>query len=337
MNNRAMNNRAMNSRTMYDAHGPGIGRLTAAVVAVAAMLPYLTLKILWLTGSDLGVSEPGLMNDPAMIGMNAMTFGMDVVALLLALSFTMRWGLRLPAWLVLLPLWVGIGLLSVVAVAAPVIAVIAGSEVLGGGPIAPWIYLMVYGGFVGQAVGLMIAFVLYARDRWPGVFTTAVNHPFPSPTRPLQTVIAWGALPVAVAIGGTKLVGAFGADASVLIQEGLKGVLAIAGAVALVAVVRRRGGGPFWRPLVLVWLGSGTLFGWGLYLVIVRSVGGPLSAGGAGGLVDLFGLLTGLIMGMCGAFLLVERSGVRDVQPVQQPLERQYGERDRRTADHGHG
>lgn len=42
---------------------PGIGRRTAAIVAVAAMLPYLTLKVLWLTGSSLGVSDPSLMND----------------------------------------------------------------------------------------------------------------------------------------------------------------------------------------------------------------------------------------------------------------------------------
>ncbi|WP_052423933.1 hypothetical protein [Nonomuraea candida] len=332
---------------------PGIGRVTAAIVAVAAMLPYLTLKLLWLTGNSTGVTDPGLMDDPAMVGLNAMTFGMDAVALVLALAFTMRWGSRLPAWLVLLPLWVGTGLLSVVVVAAPVVLVSAGPDVFTG-PIEPWVYVMVYGGFAGQGIGLMAAFVLYARDRWPAVFTTAADAPFPSPTRPFQTVVAVGALMVCVVLGGVRLVWAFGGDLAAGLQNGLKGLLTLAGAVALVAIVRRRARGPFRRPLALAWLGSGVLFGWGLYAMIVRSAGGPLAAGGGGAadLVELFGLLTGLVMGLSGAFLLTERSaglaagpggrlaagrsGVGDVQPAQEPLERDHRERDRRAADHGH-
>jgi hypothetical protein len=89
---------------------------------------------------------------------------------------------------------------------------------------------------------------------------------------------------------------------------------------------------------VAAWLGSGSLFAWGLYVLIIRSVGGPMAAGAGdpADLVELFGMLTGLVMGLCGAFLLMERSGVRDVQPVQEPLEGDDRERDRRTADHGH-
>ncbi|MEV0378822.1 hypothetical protein [Nonomuraea sp. NPDC050643] len=315
----------------------GIGRLTAAIVAIAAMLPYLTLKVLWLTGGSAGVTDPALMSDPAMVGLNAMTFGMDAVGLLLALAFTMRWGLRLPAWLVLLPLWVGTGLLSVVAVSAPIVVAVAGLEVFGGGVIEPWVYLMVYGGFIGQGIGLMTAFALYSRDRWPAVFTTPAGLAFPSPTRSFQRVVAWGALPVATAVGGVRLSRVFGAEAVSGVQEGFRGLLAIAGAAALVALVGRLGRGPFWRPLVVAWLGSGSLFGWGLYASVVMSVGGPLTTGaGTAGLVELFGMLTGLVMGMCGAFLLTERSGVRDVQPVQEPLEGDDRERDRRAADHGH-
>ncbi|MFB4281265.1 hypothetical protein ACBJ59_38655 [Nonomuraea sp. MTCD27] len=319
-------------------HTPGIGRRTAAVVAVAAMLPYLTLKVLWLAGSPIGVSDPDLMSDPAMAGLNAMTFGMDAVGLVLATAFTMSWGARLPAWLVLLPLWVGTGLLSVVAVSAPIVVAAAGTAVFAGGPIEPWVYLMVYGGFVGQGAGLMTAFALYARDRWPAVFTTGVCHAFPSPTRSLQAVVAWGALPVAAVIGGVRLWWVFDGPVAAAVQNGFKGLLAIGGAAALVAIVGRWGRGPFWRPLVLAWLGSGSLFAWGLYAMIVRSAGGPLSAGtgGAADFVELFGLLAGLVMGMCGAFLLAERSGVGDVQPVQEPLEGDDRERDRRAAYHGH-
>ncbi|MEV4111980.1 hypothetical protein [Nonomuraea sp. NPDC049695] len=305
----------------------GIGRVTAAIVAVAAMLPYLTLKVLWLTGSSIGTTDPGLLNDPAMVGLNAMTFGMEAVGLLLAAAFATRWGLRLPAWLVLLPLWVGTGLLSTVIVTVPIMVLAGGLSVFEtGGPIEPWIYMMVYGGFIVQGAGLMTAFALYSRDRWPHVFTTRVDQPFAGATRSFQTVVAWGALLVAAPIGVIKLFGG--------LQDAVEGGFAVAGAVALVLMVGRRGRGPFWLPLVVAWLGAGSLFSGGLYEMIVSSVRAPL--GSLGGLVELFGMLTGLVMGMCGAFLLIERSVVSDVQPVQDALEGEDRERDRQAADHGH-
>ncbi|NRQ40208.1 hypothetical protein HII36_51565 [Nonomuraea sp. NN258] len=327
----------------------GIGRITAGVVAVAAMLPYLTLKLLWLTGSSIGVNDPRLMRDPAMVGLNTMTFGMDVVALVLALAFTLRWGRRLPAWLVLPPMWVGTGLLGVIIVTVPFALLVEGFSIFpAGGPIETWVYAMVYTGFIVQGVGLMAAFALYARDRWPFVFAGGLAHP--SRTRSFQTVVAWGALLVTAVLGGTRLFRAFGGKEGTTavwaVQEGFKGLLVIAAAVALVVIARGRGSGPLWRPLVVAWLGAGAMFAWGLYAMIVRSVGGPLAGGGdpAAELVELFGMLTGLVMAMSGAFQLVERAGaparagsdVRDVHPAQQPLEREDREDDRHPADHGH-
>ncbi|WP_336215629.1 hypothetical protein [Nonomuraea sp. LPB2021202275-12-8] len=334
-----------------DDQKAGIGRITAAIVAIAAMLPYLTLKVLWLTGSSIGVSDPDLMTGSVMVAMNAMTFGMDAVALVLALAFTMRWGMRLPAWAVLLPLWVGTGLLLVIMVMAPLGVLLEGLSLFDtGGPIEPWVYGAVYGGFIGQGVGLMVAFVLYARDRWPAVFTTATGSGPDSPTRSFQTVVARGALLVTALLGGARLYWAAGGTAGLppevaatmspvaALQEGFKGLLTIAAGLALVVLVRARGRVPFWRPLVVGWLGSGVMFGWGLYAMIVTLTAGPLSRGPSGGpsLVELFGLLTGLVMAMCGAFLLTERSAVRDVQPAQDPLESEDGHGDRQAAYQGH-
>lgn len=304
----------------------GIGRITAAIVAIAAMLPYLTIKILWMTGSSIGVSDPALMGSSTMLGMNAMTFGMDAVALVLALGFTMRWGMRLPGWLVLLPLWVGIGLLANILASAPISVLVEGSAIFaGGGPIAPWIYMMVYGGFIGQGIGLMAAFALYARDRWPHVLLRI---------QPFHHVVGWGALVVACALGGTRLSWALSGERFVTaMQDGVQGVLGIAGAVCLVALFR--GGRPYWWLLVVAWLGSGIMFANSLYAEIVGAVGGPFGSGSASTtarLVELFTLLTGLVMGLAGAFAL----GVRDVQAVQQPLEGEDGERDRQPAHHGH-
>lgn len=327
------------------------GRIIAAVVAIAAMLPYLTLKVLWLTGSSVGVTDPALMDDPTMYGMNLLTFGMDAVALVLALGFTMRWGMRLPAWLVLLPLWVGTGLLGVIVITTPLGLLIQGESLFAfGGPIEPWVYLMVYGGFIGQGVGLMAAFVLYARDRWPAVFTTLTGHPYRSFTRPFQRVVAWGSLAVTAVIAGVRCYWALGGAGGLpkgaaeamtpagALQQGTQGLLALSAGVALVVLVRARGRRPFWQPLVVAWLGSGALFGWGLYGMIVRVSAGPLGGGGGAlpDLVLLFGMLTGLVMAMCGAFLLAERSGVGDVQPPQQPLESEDRHGDRQPAHHGH-
>ncbi|QFY06962.1 hypothetical protein GBF35_09925 [Nonomuraea phyllanthi] len=306
----------------------GIGRVTAGIIAVAAMVPYLTLKTLWLTGHPIGITDARFMNDSTMAGLNAMTLGMEAVGLVLALAFTTRWGLRLPAWLVLLPLWVGTGLLSKVVVVVPLQVAAGGLAVFDtGGPIKPWIFMMVYGGFIVQGVALMTAFALYSRDRWPGVFTTPVRHPFPSATRPFQTVVAWGALLVAGPIGVLRLAGG--------LDTAFEGVLTLAGAAGLVLIVTRRGRGPFWAPLVMAWLGAGALFANGLYVLLIASVQAPLGTP-AIGLAELFGTLTGLVMGMCGAFLLTERSGVGDVQAAQHALEGEDGEHDRHPAYHGH-
>ncbi|GAA3150908.1 hypothetical protein [Nonomuraea roseoviolacea] len=332
----------------------GIGRVTAGVVAMAATLPYLTLKTLWLTGHLVGVTDEAFLNDPTMVGMNAMTFGMDAVALALALSFTTRWGMRLPGWLVLLPLWVASGLLGIIVATVPLAFVAQGPSLLDtGGPIRSWVYATVYGGFIVQGVCLLTAFALYTRDRWGHVLLAPVARAQAGPSAAFRRVVATGALGVSVLLGGTRLYWAAGGDAGLppemaaaphsfnaVVQDGLKGLLTVGGAVALLAVVRARGRGPLWRPLTVAWLGSGTMFAWGLYAMVIVVTGAPLGGGpgGALGLVQLFETLTGLVMGMCGAFLLAERgSGVGHVQAAQHPLEREDREGDGRAADRRHG
>ncbi|MEV4063995.1 hypothetical protein [Nonomuraea dietziae] len=325
-----------------DVPRAGIGRITAAVVAMAAILPYLTIKILWLTGDMVGVTAPSLMSSATMVGLNAMTFGMDLVGLMLALAFTMRWGMRLPAWLVLLPIWVGIGLLSQILVSLPVTLLLEGPGAFDEEFLAAWVYLAVYGGFSLQGLGLTVAFVLYARDRWPWIFVSGGRRT----AVPFQHVVGRGSLLVTMVVGGANLYwalgGTAGLDPAVVAAKTTAGgvALAFSGAVAIGAALAYlhllRGHAPW--AVALSWLGSGSLFGWGLYKMIVIVTAGPLRANVpmvATDLVDLFSLLTGLVMGLAGAFLLIEKSG-GGVQAAKDPLEGPQREGDRETADSGH-
>ncbi|NEE28586.1 hypothetical protein G3M53_24405, partial [Streptomyces sp. SID7982] len=81
----------------------------------------------------------------------------------LALLLTRPWGLRVPAWLLVLPMWVASGLLLPIMTAFPVQLVV---RLLGGGggrPVGegssepfldPWVFGVVYGGFIVQGVAL---------------------------------------------------------------------------------------------------------------------------------------------------------------------------------------
>jgi hypothetical protein len=141
-------------------------------LAAAGTLPYLTLKVLWLSGSTIGVREPAFLADPTIAAANAITFTMDLLVIGLALALTQRWGDRLPAWLVLLPTWIGTGFLVPM-----VVAVLPGTvaEVLTGEPgpavFERWLQPLVYGGFAWQGVFLIAAFVAYAVRRWSDVVT----------------------------------------------------------------------------------------------------------------------------------------------------------------------
>ncbi|MFI6480243.1 hypothetical protein ACIBH1_20065 [Nonomuraea sp. NPDC050663] len=294
------------------------GRIVAGVVAMAATLPYLTLKLLWLTGTYVGVSKPDLFATSEMVGANAATFALDAVGLVLALAFTARWGQRLPAWLVALPLWVGTGLLSTIVLGVPATVLVEGLAPFSGDEvIASWVFMVVYGGFTVQGVALAAAFAFYAADRWPAAWSGRYGT-----APPLQRVVAWGALIVCVVVGVAKLAMAE------RLPELVAGILALGGGAGYLALVLGRRHRAF---LVAAWLGSGSMFGWALYTLIIMMVQGvPTTAH----VVELFALMTGLVLGVAGAFLLTSGGGV--VQAAQDPLEGDDREGDRRPAYQGH-
>jgi hypothetical protein len=296
---------------------------------MASALPYLALKSVWLGGGTLGVADPGMMRDASMTVLNAVTAGMDLAGIGLALAFTHRWGLRIPAWLLLTPMWVATGLLATFVLGVPAAAIVnaLGSGSLpqvAGGPVQPWVYVVVYIEFAGLGIGLMVAFVLYARTRWAETLRSATRAFQPGATHDVQVVLANGAALVAMAVGMLYLAWAFGAAVGLREEaaarrtmvgsliNGIDGALMIGAAAGVLMMVHRIGSHiPLWLPLAMTWIGAGSMFGWGSWqMVNVLGQTALVRAADGMALVNLLGLVrlvVGLVMGLLTVFLIAER------------------------------
>ena len=171
--------------------------------------------------------------------------------MMLAFALSHRRGQKLPAAVVLIPVWVGTGLLAPIALGLP-LGIIA-QAVVGGSP-APtdnglqgWVYAVVYGGFVVQAVALLIAFILYARVRWAERLRLEMLGPARGPT-PRRLAGAGAAAAVVYAVANLAWASAGEslaappnfdtvAQKSLLVSTGL---LALAGASAVRQIVHGR-------------------------------------------------------------------------------------------------
>lgn len=107
------------------------------------------------------------LHDPRHTVGNLVTLAMELVAVLHALALVDRRGRKLPAAAVLVPLWVGSGLLAPIGLGLPFGLLAQGFA--GGSPadngLHGWVYAVVYGGLLVQAVALASAFALHAGAR----------------------------------------------------------------------------------------------------------------------------------------------------------------------------
>lgn len=294
------------STAIPPAAPPAVGVRVLGWLAAAGTLPYLTLKLQWLTGSTTGVTDPALLADPTIEVANAVTFGMDLVVIGLALALTHRWGDQLPAWLVLLPMWVGTGFLVPMAVSimpAVVFQVLTGET--GGSPFEPWLQPLVYGGFAWQGVFLCAAFVAYAVRRWSGV-VTAQASPAPGLVPFLRVVTAGGCVMAAASALLHLVVGLTAGSATALGVEAVNAALALAAAAGVVALLRARPVPP-WAAVAAAWTGSAAMFAWGLYTVTIRMTTTAFAGGSdaAAGTAQVTGLLGGFALAVAGMLALV--------------------------------
>lgn len=305
---------------------------------ILAISPYLLLKIAWVSGATIGIADPGRADDTTLLVINVLTLLMDAVALGVVLALTQRWGLRLPAPLVLLPSWVGTGLLVPIVIAAPLVAAIETwyrePAPVSTGFLEPWVTPTVYTSFVAQGLGLVLAFVLYVRARWSRLLTLSTDARVLGPTQGVYATVTWLAVALVSSIAVLRLTWSVAdvAGRPRLITDGgvsqqvvsaVFGVVAIAAAIGLLALVRRWGPDtPAWLPLGLTWLGSGALWAWGSWGMLLRLAGGASSSdaiGGAGLLpaIELGQVLGGLLMALVGALVAVELAAAqRSVEPA---------------------
>lgn len=250
-------------------------RFLACYAAIFGTFPYLTLKITWLTGGTLGLTDPSFVHSPLLFVGNLVTAAMDATAIVLALALTYPWGRRIPAPLVLFPAWVGTGLLGPIVLVSPVIGVDLFAVPHGELPLQDWVWGVVYGGFAWQGVALLTAFVFYVRDRWPALRSGAYE--------PRGSALRWVASGAAIGTAVLHLAWAFGSTFALVpgrtgtmsshVMDGVFGVL------TLLAVLASATRGALWPRLVVIWLGTGSMFGWGAWMLFATLTGGPLAAG----------------------------------------------------------
>ncbi|MFF3599133.1 hypothetical protein [Kitasatospora indigofera] len=319
-------------------------------IAVAACLPYLVLKLAWLSGSTFGIDNPGSSEAAGMRALNAVTIVMEAVAVAAALALTRLWGKRLPAWLPTRPMWIATGLLGTVLAAVPISLLTAGSgdhtsdgPASRTSPAAAFVGIAVNGGLTVQGLTLIPLFALYVRERWGHLLRGRIADLADSPTRPVQQLAAVAAALLSALPLTMHLLWATGSDlgrskaltedpnsiASALevAHTGMTLAAATAGLLIAFRLPRER---PLILPLALGWTGAGSMTAWGGWLLIASLIPtGTPSAGPrfppSAELTYAVQLLAGVLVLMVGSCALAERAAHLDPRPTEPQPPRGHG------------
>lgn len=271
----------------------GVGRLGTAAAWISAVccLPYLFLKIVWTLDVPVGITDRSVLDDNGWVAANALMAVVQLIGLLLVLALTRPWSRRVPAWLLLFPVWVGTGLLFTVVVGAALMGLFsppsdASSEDLGG--FEPWVYVLVYASFAGQGIALAIAFACHVRSRWGRLLGQRTGDVVARRTARARSwpeghltgmADAVAAMSAAVAIvfcywaagGSIGLSGAHAEDGWAL--HASRAVGAVTAGVGLLGLAGRWGRRRrFWLAAALTWLGSGALVAFDGFLLMFTTL-----------------------------------------------------------------
>ena len=267
----------------------GVGRLgtVAAWISAVCCLPYLVLKVVWTLGMPVGITDPSLLDSPGWVAANTLMAVIQLAGLLLVLALTRPWARRVPAWLLLFPVWVGTGLLFQVAIGAVLVSLFSPQSRASLDGIEQWVFVMVYAAFAGQGAALAIAFACYVRTRWGRLLgertgqvvrrRTARVRSWPERhLAQLAQAVAGMAVAIAVVYWYWAAGGSFGLSgaqphpsAAVQASQAGAAVITVAGLLGLAGRWGRQT--RFWLPAALTWVGSGALAAFdGLTLMLNR-------------------------------------------------------------------
>jgi hypothetical protein len=269
---------------------PGVGRLGTAAVWIAAVccLPYLAFKVAWTVGIPVGITDRSVLDDGGWVAANALMAVVQLAAFGLVLALIRPWARKWPAWLLLFPAWVGTGLLFQVVLGALLIGLFSPPSQDSGmdtGEYEPWVFVVVYAGFAGQAAALAIAFACHVRARWGRLLGARTDEVLARRTAQARSWPERHLAEMAEAVAGMAVVmavvycywaagGSFGVSAAAPDVPWAMHASRVGGAViAVVALLGLAGRWGhqirFWLPAALLWLGSGALTSFdGLWLML---------------------------------------------------------------------
>ncbi|GGU90976.1 hypothetical protein GCM10010211_67010 [Streptomyces albospinus] len=318
------------------APAPGTVRAVLRATAIAACVPYLSLKIAWLAGSHLGIpaGSPLRRDGGPLMAFNALTVLMDAAVIVLAFLLTRPWGRRVPAWLFVLPMWCATGLLAPIVAVCPA-QLLAGvlharPASRGGDPgalLAPWVWTVVYTGFIVQALALGALFVPYARERWGHLWRGPLGALPESATGPARRLTAGLAAVLTVIPAGMHLLWAAGGTAGLsparvaardldarLNDAGYVLFAVLLAAGVLLLAYSRGGRVPLRVPLVAAWIGSGALACWGGWMTLTAlpvPAGDPKLPDPLMSLTYAVQMIVGMLVAVAGAHFFAERDAQR--------------------------
>ncbi|MFI9758664.1 hypothetical protein ACIHFB_12045 [Streptomyces sp. NPDC051963] len=265
-------------------------------VAVVSCVPYLALKVAWVAGSRVGIPEGSslLEHRTSMAVANSLSVVLDSAVIVLALVLTRPWGLRVPAWLLVFPVWVATGLLAPIMTGFPLQLLV---KALGGSVnraadtgrepfLDEWVFRVVYTGFIVQGLALGTLFALYARDRWGHLWCGRVWELPLGAVGAAQRVTAGAAAVLALLPLTLHLLWAFGSAAGLsagraddrtcdfYVLEAMTAVFLVAAvAGACLLAFRTAPSLPVKVPLALAWIGSAATACWGGWLALASLPG----------------------------------------------------------------
>lgn len=331
----------MTTHTLRDTNAGSIeGRHLFSIVAVLGCVPYLILKSCWIAGVAVGWRDPQSVRAPGFVAGNLPTLAMDGVVVALAIIFITPVGRRLPGWLLLVPIWVGTGLLLpiplVMGASALIAPAVGAGSVVANTAVADWVPVVVYGGFTIQATGLLGGFTLYARDRWQRILVLSMSDRRTDPVEGLLLVTARAGLAIAVGVAVGQLLVAFSGsqlDTRRAVIDRVSAVviaaLVVMGGAATVSLVSPRSNPErrLWPAMLIGWVGVAVLFSESLFGLAGELMATESAAGGvAPGLLDLAGLLGGTMLGLVAASALAGNAqvplhqGTGRIMAVEEPL-----------------